>query len=169
MFLDETGAKTNMTRSYARSRRGQRLIDHAPLGHWNTTTLVAAITSRGPIAPLVLDGPMNTEAFVAWVEQMLVAALPPRAIVVLDNLPPHHAPQVELLLRQAGAELVYLPPYSPDFNPIELMWSKVKQSLRSAKARTQEELWAAIAAALELVTPEEVRAFFCHCGVGIIS
>jgi transposase len=167
VFLDETGAKTNMTRRYARSRRGQRLIDHAPLGHWNTTTLVAAITSRGPIAPLVLDGPMNTEAFVVWVEQMLVPALPPKAIVVMDNLSPHHAPRVELLLRQAGAELAYLPPYSPDFNPIELMWSKVKQLLRSAKARTQEDLWAAIAAALELVTPDEIRAFFCHCGVGM--
>ena len=169
MFLDETGAKTNMTRSYARSRRGQRLIDHAPLGHWNTTTLVAAITSRGPIAPLVLDGPMNTEAFVASVEQMLVPALPKGAIVVMDNLSPHHAPRVEQLLRQAGAELAYLPPYSPDFNPIELMWSKVKEFLRATKARTQEDLWSAIAAALELVIPEEIQAFFCHRGVGVIS
>ena len=168
VFLDETGAKTNMTRRYARSQRGRRLIDHAPLGHWNTTTLVAAITSRGPIAPLVLDGPMNTEAFVAYVEQMLVPALPPKAIVVMDNLSPHHSPRVESLLRQARAELVYLPPYSPDFNPIELMWSKVKEFLRAARARTQEDLWAAIAAALDQVTPAEIRLFFCHCGVGMI-
>ena len=118
---------------------------------------------------MVLDGPMNTEAFVAWIEQMLVPALWPGAIVIMDNLSPHHSPQVELLLRRAGAEPVYLPPYSPDFNPIELMWSKVKEFLRAAKARTQEELWAAIAAALALVTPEESRAFFCHCGVGMIT
>jgi transposase len=169
VFLDETGAKTNMTRAYARSRRGQRLIDHAPLGHWNTTTLVAAITHQGPIAPLVLDGPMNTEAFVAYVEQMLVPALAPGAIVVMDNLSPHHSPQVERLLRAAGAELVYLPPYSPDFNPIELVWSKVKAFLRAAKARTPEALWAAIAAALERVTPVDIRGFFCHCGVGVIG
>lgn len=167
VFLDETGAKTNMTRLYARSRRGRRLVDHAPQGHWNTTTLVAAITMDAPIAPMVLDGPMNAEAFAAYVEQVLVPALPAGAIVVMDNLSAHHAPAVERLLDAAGAELRYLPPYSPDFNPIELMWSKVKASLRAAKARTQEELWTAVALALERITPNDARGFFCHCFVGV--
>lgn len=168
IFLDETGAKTNMTRLFARARRGQRSVDHAPQGHWNTTTLVAAITYAGPIAPMVLDGPMDRLAFEAYVEQVLVPAVPRGAIVVMDNLSAHQAPGIERLLQQAGAELRYLPPYSPDFNPIELMWSKVKEALRAAKARTQEELWRAIAQALAQVTPQEARAFFCHCAVGVI-
>jgi transposase len=168
VFLDETGAKTNMTRRFARSRRGQRSLDHAPLGHWNTTTLVAAITCQTPIAPLVLDGPMNREAFEAYVEQALAPALPPGAIVVMDNLSAHQSPTVERLLRRCGATLRYLPPYSPDFNPIELVWSKVKTALRAAKARTQEELWSAIAQALTQITPDDIRAFFCHCFVGMI-
>lgn len=169
MFLDETGAKTNMTRLYARARRGQRLVDYAPAGHWNTTTLVAAITCQAPIAPMVLEGAMDTEAFVAYVEQVLVPALPPGAIVVMDNLGAHQSPAIERVLEQAGAELRHLPPYSPDFNPIELMWSKIKAALRAAKARTEEDLWAAVAHALTLVTPADLRAFFCHCFVGIIS
>jgi len=158
-----------MTRAYARSRRGQRLVDYAPQGHWHTTTLVAAITWEAPIAPMVLDGAMDREAFVAYVEQVLIPALPPGAIVVMDNLSSHRTPAVECLLRQAGFELRYLPPYSPDFNPIEQMWAKVKASLRAAKARTQEELWRAIAQALGQVTPQDVRGFFYHCGVGMIS
>lgn len=169
VFLDETGAKTNMTRLYARARRGQRLVDYPPQGHWNTTTLVAGITLQAPIAPMVLDGAMNAEAFVAYVEQVLVPALPPRAVVVMDNLPAHRVAAVERTLRAAGAEACYLPPYSPDFNPIELMWSKVKSFLRSAKARTQEDLWAAVAQGLASVTSAETHAFFCHCFVGIKS
>lgn len=167
MFLDETGAKTNMTRLYARARRGQRLVDHAPAGHWNTTTLVAAITWQAPIAPMVLEGAMDTEAFVAYVEQVLVPARPKGAIVVMDNLGAHQSPAIERALAKAGAELRYLPPYSPDFNPIELMWSKVKSALRASKARTQEDLWSAVAHALTRVTPSDIRAFFCHCFVGM--
>jgi transposase len=169
VFLDETGAKTNMTRFYARARRGQRLVDHAPAGHWNTTTLVAAITWEAPIASMVLEGAMDTEAFVAYVEQVLVPALPQGAIVVMDNLGAHQSPAIRRALEQAGAELRYLPPYSPDFNPIELMWSKVKAALRAAKARTQLDLWSAVAQALTRVTPSDIRAFFCHCFVGMIS
>jgi transposase len=169
VFLDETGAKTNMTRLYARARRGQRLVDHAPAGHWNTTTLVAAITYRAPIAPMVLEGAMDTEAFVAYVEQVLVPSLPQGAIVVMDNLGAHQSPAIKRALEKAGAELRYLPPYSPDFNPIELMWSKVKSALRAAKARTQVDLWSAVAHALTMITPSDVRAFFCHCLVGIKS
>jgi transposase len=167
VFLDESGAKTNMTRRFARARRGQRTVDHAPQGHWNTTTLVAAITCQSPIAPMVLDGPMNTEAFLAWVEQMLVPALPPRAIVVMDNLSVHQSSAVADLLQRVGAEVRYLPPYSPDFNPIELMWSKIKTHLRAAKARTQEDLCSATASALAKITSHDTQAFFRHCFVGI--
>lgn len=169
VLLDETGAKTNMTRLYARARRGQRLVDHAPAGHWNTTTLVAAITREAPIAPMVLEGAMDTAAFVAYIERVLVPDLPKDAIVVMDNLGAHQSPAFERALAKAGAELRYLPPYSPDFNPIELMWSKVKSALRAAKARTEEDLWTAVAHALTLVTPADLRAFFCHCFVGMIS
>jgi transposase len=168
VFLDETGAKTNMTRLHARARRGQRLVDHAPAGHWHTTTLVAAITCQAPIAPMVLAGAMDTAAFVAYVEQVLVPALPKGAIVVMDNLGAHQSPAIERALAKAGAELRYLPPYSPDFNPIELMWSKLKTALRAAKARTEEDLWAAVAHALTRVTPDDLRAFFCHCYVGML-
>lgn len=169
VYLDETGAKTNMTRLWARSRRGERSVDHAPAGHWGTTTLVAGITLRAAIAPMVLDGPMDTAAFLAYVEHVLIPELPPRAIVVMDNLAPHHAPKVEELLKKAGAEIHYLPPYSPDFNPIEPMWSEVKAWLRRAKARTAKKLETAISQALARITPAQARAFFCHCFVGIKS
>jgi transposase len=169
VFLDETGAKTNMTRAFARARKGQRAIDYAPQGHWNTTTLVAAITRESALAPMILDGPMDTPAFEAYVEQVLIPALPADAIVVMDNLSPHKASAIPRLLREAGVTLWYLPPYSPDFNPIEPMWSKVKSALRSAQARTQEELSAAIAAALAQVTPSDTHGFFYHSVVGIIN
>jgi transposase len=169
VFLDETGAKTNMTRPFARARKGQRAIDYVPQGHWNTTTLVAAITLDSALAPMVLDGPMDTLAFEAYVEQVLIPALPARAIVVMDNLSPHKSATVGRLLRGAGAELWYLPPYSPELNPIELMWAKVKSALRRAKARTQEELCCAIASALSEVTPNDTYGFFCHSIVGIIN
>jgi transposase len=169
IYLDETGAKTNMTRAFARSRKGDRAVDYAPQGHWNTTTLVAAITWESAIAPMVLDGPMDAAAFEAYVEHVLVPALPAGAIVVMDNLSAHKAPVIARLLDAGGAELRYLPPYSPDLNPIELMWAKVKSCLRAAKARAQEELWSAIAKALAGIKPSDARAFFCHCGVGIIT
>lgn len=169
VFLDETGAKTNMTRAFARTRKGQRALDYAPQGHWNTTTLVAAITLESTLAPMVLDGPMDSAAFEAYVEQVLIPALPAGSIVVMDNLSPHKTSATERLLRAAGAELWYLPPYSPDFNPIELAWAKVKSALRRAKARTQEELCDAIALALSQITSTDLRGFFCHSVVGIIN
>jgi transposase len=169
IFLDETGAKTNMTRGFARARKGQRAVDYAPHGHWNTTTLVAAITSDSAIAPMLLDGPMDTVAFETYVEQVLVPVLPAGAIVVMDNLPPHKSPAIPKLLSKAGAELWHLPPYSPDFNPIELMWAKVKSFLRGAKARTQEELSNAVAAALATITPSDTEGFFKRAFVGVIK
>jgi len=168
VFLDETGAKTNMTRLYARSKKGQRAVDYAPQGHWNTTTLVAAVAWDAPIAPMVLDGPMDTCAFEVYVERVLVPALPAGSVVAMDNLSAHKAPSIARLLAQAQADLWYLPPYSPDFNPIEHMWSQVKSHLRAAKARTKEDLRAGIAAALGAVTPEDIRNYFFDAGVGII-
>lgn len=160
VFLDETGAKTNMTRLFARARRGERAADYAPHGHWNTTTLVAAMTHTAAIAPMVLDGPMDGDAFAAYVEQVLIPELPPTAIVVMDNLWAHKAPRIAQLLTDAGAELRYLPPYSPDLNPIEQMWSKVKNHLRGAKARSQSELNDAIAVALRTISSDDTRGFF---------
>jgi transposase len=168
VFLDETGAKTDMTRAYARAQKGQRVIDFAPGGHWNTTTLVAGLRRHGAVAPMVLDGPMDSLAFAAYVEQLLIPALPVGAIVVLDNLSAHKSPRIAPLLQEAGIELRYLPPYSPDLNPIEQMWSKVKNHLKAIKARTQETLMEAIGEAIAKVTPKDANRFFLHCGVGII-
>jgi transposase len=169
VFLDETGAKTSMTRVFARARKGQRATDYAPQGHWNTTTLVAAITMESALAPMILDGPMDSLAFEAYVEHVLIPALPGDAIVVMDNLSPHKATKISRLLHAAGAALWYLPPYSPDFNPIEQMWAKVKSILRAAKTRTYEELCEAIALALTQVTSSDTHGFFGHSVVGIIN
>lgn len=158
-----------MIRAFARSKKGERAVDYAPHGHWNTTTLVAAITWESAIAPMVLDGPMDTLAFEAYIEQVLIPELGAGSIVIMDNLSAHKSPSVERLLGEADAELRYLPPYSPDFNPIEQMWSKVKNHLRGAEARDQDALYQAIATALSKVTSTDTRAFFCHCFVGIIS
>lgn len=158
-----------MTRAFGRARKGKRVVDYTPQGHWHTTTLVAALTWERAIAPMVLDGPMDGVAFEAYVEHVLVPELSPGAIVVMDNLSAHKSPAIEQLLLRAGVELRYLPPYSPDFNPIEQMWSKVKNALRSAKARTQEELWAAIATALGQITSGDAQGYFRHSIVSIIS
>jgi transposase len=169
LFLDETGAKTNMTRLYGRTRGGARVKDYAPHGHWNTTTLVAVVGWTGPSAPMVLDGPMDSEAFEAYVAQILQPVLRQGMIVVMDNLSSHKTSKITSLIEEAGAELWYLPPYSPDFNPIELMWSKVKTYLRAVKARTKEALWEATAHALDTITPGDTAGWFKHCGVCIIN
>lgn len=162
VFLDETGAKTNMTRRFARARKGQRAVDYAPHGHWNTTTLVAGLAWSGAVAPMVLDGPMDGLCFEAYVGQVLIPALAPGAVVVMDNLAAHKSPSIRELLHEARAELWYLPPYSPDLNPIEQMWSKVKAALCAAKARSQEALWEAIAAALKEISADDSHRFFRH-------
>lgn len=162
MFLDETGAKTNMLRLYARAKRGMRSADFSPHGHWHTTTLVAALTLTGPVAPLVLDGPMDRVSFEAYVDQVLAPALWPGAIVVMDNLSAHKSPAITARLAQDAIEPWYLPPYSPDYNPIELMWSKVKGLLRTARARRQRQLEDAIAEALGNITVHDCKRFFHH-------
>jgi len=151
-----------MLRLYARARRGSRSVDFAPHGHWHTTTLVAALTMKGPVAPMLLDGPMDRLSFEAYVDQFLAPALWPGAIVVMDNLAAHKSTAISKRLAEEGILTWYLPPYSPDYNPIEQMWSKVKSLLRSATARTQPQLEAAIADALARVTPEESQNYFQH-------
>ena len=163
-FIDESGAKTNMVRFCGRCPRGQRLLAKAPAGHWQTTTMMAAIGLDAVQAPFALEGAVDAEAFLVYVERILVPTLHGGEIVVLDNLACHKHPRVRELVESVGAELWYLPPYSPDFNPIEPMWSKIKQILRSLSARTFEGLVKAIGIALETVTKRDLIGWFTHCG-----
>lgn len=163
-FIDESGAKTNMVRTHGRCPKGQRLLSSAPAGHWKTTTMLAAIGLEGVDAPWTLDGAMDADAFEVYVEHVLVPTLRGGEIVVLDNLSSHKRPRVAELIQDAGAEVWYLPPYSPDLNPIEEMWSKVKQILRSLAARTVDDLVAAIGEALKQVATNDILGWFTHAG-----
>lgn len=166
VFLDETWASTNMARRYGRCPRGQRLVGAVPHGHWKTTTFVAALRLGGLTAPTVIDGAMTGDLFVAYVEQQLVPTLRPGDVVVLDNLSCHKRAAARAAIEAAGARLVYLPPYSPDLNPIEPAFAKLKQLLRSVGKRAVEELWEFLGRALDVFTPEECRNYFRHCGYG---
>ncbi|MEA2735718.1 MAG: hypothetical protein QOE14_2169 [Humisphaera sp.] len=159
VFIDESGAKTNMTRTRGRSQRGKRLKRFASLGHGHTTTMISAINLCGVQASIVFDGATDSEAFCVYIEQVLVPVWGGE-IVIMDNLQPHKHARVRQAIEAAGATLVDLPPYSPDFNPIEPMWSKVKQSLRSAAARTFEALLDAIKAALRSLSSTDCAGFF---------
>jgi transposase len=152
VFIDETGASTNMTRQRGRCPVGERLVCKTPWGHWKTTTFVGGLRASGMTAPLVLDGPMNAEIFLAYVEQILVPTLKPGDIVIMDNLSSHKSPAVEAAITAVGATLRYLPPYSPDLNPIEQAFSKLKAHLRKAAARTMDTLWSTIACLLPTFT-----------------
>jgi len=167
VFVDESSASTTMVRMYGRSPVGERAVESAPLGHWDTYTMVSAIRMDGPFAPLLLEGALDGDAFTAWVEQMLIPELRPRDVVVLDNVQPHRVKAAARLLAASKHRLVYLPPYSPDLNPIEEMWSKVKNFLRGAKARTWDELLRAMADALKTVTQKDCIGYFRHCGYPI--
>jgi transposase len=164
VFLDETGASTNMVRRSGWGPKGERLVDMAPAGHWKTTTFVAGLRASGIIAPFVLEGPMTGEAFRAYVKQVLAPELEPGDAVVMDNLSPHKVAGVREAIRAAGASVLYLPSYSPEFNPIEHLFAKLKELLRKAAARTREALWDAIGRHLEDFTPEECRNYLAHCG-----
>jgi transposase len=166
VFIDETGAKTNMTRLRGRSPLGRRLNAVVPWGHWKTTTFVAGLRVDGMTAPMVVDGAMNGELFLAYVETLLVPTLKPGDIVITDNLSSHKVKGVREAIRKAEAFLLYLPPYSPDFNPIEQAFSKLKALLRKAAARTVDELWQAIAEALDHFPPQECRNYFKNSGYG---
>ncbi|WP_414646153.1 IS630 family transposase [Bradyrhizobium sp. 2S1] len=164
VFIDETSANTKMARLYGRSPRGERCRAAIPHGHWKTTTFTAGLRSDGLIAPLVLDGPMDGDAFLAYVEQLLAPSLRPGDTVIMDNLPAHKVHGVREAIRAVGASLLYLPPYSPDFNPIEIAFSKLKALLRAAAARTMPDLWQAIANALKRFSPEECQNYLVAAG-----
>ena len=158
------GASTNMTRRYGRSRRGQRLIAKVPYGHWKTTTFVAALRHNGLTAPVVIDGAMNGELFLAYVRQQLVPTLKRGDLVVMDNLSAHKVAGVREAIESVGATLVYLPPYSPDLNPIELVFSKLKWLVRSESPRTIERLWSFLGQVLDHFSTDECLRYFQHCG-----
>ncbi len=164
VFIDETGASTKMARTRGRAPRGKRCRAPVPHGHWKTTTFTGALRLSGMTAPMVLDGPMNGPAFLAYVEQVLVPTLQPGDIVVMDNLPAHKPGGVRAAIERAGAALLYLPPYSPDLNPIENAFAKLKALLRKAAARTIEELWTAIGNALAAFSPDECASYFTTAG-----
>lgn len=164
VFIDETGASTKMARRCGRSVRGQRCLAPVPHGHWRTTTFVGALRATGMTAPMILDGAMNGEAFDLYLEKILLPTLRPGDIVVMDNLPAHKRASVRTTLAAAGAQLMYLPPYSPDLNPIEMAFAKLKAALRKAAARTREALCTAIARALTTFSPEECQNYFTAAG-----
>ena len=162
MCLDETGLNTQMLRRYGRAPAGARCLDRVPHGHWQTATFLAALRHDRLTAPLLIDGPLDGEMFLAYVKECLGPTLQPGDVVICDNLSSHKVPGVRAALAAHGAELLYLPPYSPDFNPIELAFAKLKAALRAAAAREWEELLRATAAALSSFTPEHCANFFRH-------
>jgi transposase len=164
VFLDETGATTSMTRRYGWGERGERLVDAAPYGPWKTTTFVAGLRASGIIAPFVLDGPMNGDAFRVYVEQVLAPELERGDVVAMDNLQAHKVAGVEEAIRAAGASVLYLPSYSPDLNPIEQLFAKLKALLRKAAARTRDALWETIGTSLDAFTPNECQNYIVNSG-----
>ena len=164
IFIDETGASTKMARLRGRAPRGQRLRASIPHGHWKTTTFVGALRLTGMTAPMVLDGPLHGAWVLSDVAQILVPTLTPGDVVILDNLPAHKGAAAREAIEAAGAKLLFLPPYSPDFNPIENAFSKLKALLRKAAARTINELWAVIGRSLDAFTPPECANYFAAAG-----
>jgi transposase len=164
VFVDESGVTTEMTRRYGRAPRGERVREATPAGHWSTLTLLGAMSAKGLLATMTVESPTDGDVMRAYLEQLLCPRLQPGQIVVMDNLGAHKVQGVRELIEATGAELRYLPPYSPDFNPIEQCWAKVKQKLRSLKARTVESLQEAISEAIATITPDNASAWFAHCG-----
>ncbi len=164
VFIDETGTSTKMARLYGRAKRGRRVIGRIPWGHWKTVTFVAALRHDGITAPFVIDCPMNGAIFIEYLRQCLVPTLRLGDIVNMDNLPAHKVDQVRQIIEAAGAELRYLPAYSPDFNPIEQSFAKLKAHLRKAKERTLPALYDRIGAVLHRFTPTECRNYFTKSG-----
>jgi len=164
VFIDETWAKTNMTRTHGRALRGRRLVDKVPHGHWKTLTFLAALRCDRIDAPFVLDGPINGEWFLAYVEQVLVPTLSPGDVVVMDNLGSHKGKAVRRAIRRAGAHLIFLPPYSPDLNPIEQVFAKLKALLRKAAERTVEATWRRIGKLLDHFSADECANYLVNSG-----
>src|SRR6201992_3401405 len=164
VFVDETGTNTKMVRGYGRCPRGQRLIGKQPWGHWKTTTFTAGLRCDGISAPWVLDGPMNRDAFLTYVEAVLAPTLAAGDMVVIDNLPAHKGEEVKKIIQGRGATLVFLPPYSPDLNPIEILFAKLKALLRAKALRTIGDLWNALGPIADCVSSEECNNFLRHAG-----
>ena len=164
MFVDETWATTAMARRYGRARRGARVLGAVPHGHWKTTTVVAALRHDGLSAPCVFDGAINGARFLAYVKQALAPTLRPGDVVVMDNLGAHKVKGVRAAIEAKGAKLLYLPPYSPDLNPIEQAFAKLKALLRSAAARTVDVLWRTIGQLLDAFDPTECTHYLAHAG-----
>lgn len=164
VFLDETAASTKMVRLSGRCLRGTRLIGHVPHGHWKTITFVAGLRNDGMVAPLVVDGPMNGQAFVSYIQQCLAPTLHRRDIVIMDNLAAHKVSGVREAIEATGARLLYLPQYSPDFNPIEQAFSKIKAHLRKAAERTIPRLYRKIGVIVRSLKAHECTNYFEHAG-----
>jgi transposase len=166
VFIDETGTSTNMARTRGRSRRGERVVGRVPHGHWKISTFVAGLRSDAVTAPFVIDRPMNGAIFTAYVEQVLAPTLAAGDIVVMDNLSSHKVVGIREAIEATGASLLYLPPYSPDLNPIEMLFAKLKALLRKAAERSIEALWTRIGALLDQFTPQECTNYLRHAGYG---
>ena len=164
VFIDETGLSTKMARLRGRALRGERCRAAIPHGHWKTTTFTGALRLTGMTAPFVLDGPMNGAAFLAYVEQVLAPTLKPGDVVIMDNLPAHKPVAIREAIERAGARLEFLPPYSPDFNPIENAFAKLKALMRKAAKRTIEELWDTVGSLIDAFTPTECANYFKAAG-----
>ena len=169
VFVDESGITTDLLRRYGRSPRGLRLRDYTPCGHWQTSTFVGALRVDGIHASVVFDGPIDNPSFLAYVEQALVPTLHPGDVVVLDNLAMHKQPEVQAAIERVGARLRFLPPYSPDFNPIELAFAKLKAFLRAMRPRSFDQVIELVAIALPLFTPDECVNFVRHCGYRVTT
>jgi transposase len=168
IFLDESGAKTNLTRLRGRAQRGQRVHAKSPQGHWQTTTVIGSLRWDGSTACMTIEGATDAEVFRTYVQEVLCPTLRQGDLVIMDNLSPHKSELTLSLIRQAGAEVLFLPAYSPDMSPIEKMWSKVKNFLRSVQARTPSALLQAIGAALRSVTRQDAINWFASCGYSFI-
>jgi transposase len=166
IFLDETSTNTKMTKAMGRCLKGERLFAKAPFGHWGTQTLIAGLKSNGLVAPWVINAPMNRVIFDTYVETQLAPILKPGDVVILDNLAAHKSERAENIVRAKGAWLLFLPPYSPDLNPIEMAFSKLKSWLRKTAARTIDELWKAIGNICSLFTDKECSNYFTAAGYG---
>jgi transposase len=167
VFVDESGVTTEMTRRYGWAPRAERVSEAVPAGHWRTLTVLAALTLDGVLASMTIESATDGDVFLAFLEQVLAPRLQAGHVVILDNLGAHKVEGARWLVESRGAQLLYLPPYSPDFNPIEQAWSKLKQLLRGVKARIVDELEPAIAQAIAAITPQNACGFFRHCGYGI--
>lgn len=164
VYVDESGVTTSLTRLYGRAPRGQRVVDAVPHGHWQVLTVLGALTTQGILAAMTIAAATDREIFQAYLTEVLVPKLRPGQVVIMDNLSAHKSAAVRAVIEAAGCRLLYLPPYSPDLNPIEPAWSKWKTYLRAVKARTSGLLEEAVAAGLATITPQDARGFFRHCG-----